>query len=287
MARRAPAVERAIAVLNHLAAHPDDKLTLSELARDLSLNKATLHAILNGLADAGYLVRDPARKSYGLGPALVALGNASAASLPAVDYALPEMQGLTDELGLDCVASSVIHDEIVILARTGTPTPFGVYVLPGQRLPLSPPVGTVFVAWSDDDEVDRWLAKLGSSVGKKELDRHRRSLDAVVSRGYSVGLEGGGRAARSSGGRPLTLQESIRGLRTEEYSLIQLDPGPTYRANHIGAPVFGPDGVVAIALFIIGFPGPISGKDVDRIAEKLKGAAERVTKGIHGRAPEG
>ena len=286
MARRAPAVERAVAVLNYLAAHPEEKLTLSEFARELSLNKATLHAILNALSDAGYLVRDEAKKTYGLGPALVAVGNASSTSLPAVDYALPEMQALTDELGLDCVASSVIHDEIVILARTGTPRPFGVHVVPGQRLPLVPPIGTVFVAWSPDEDAERWLAKLGSSVSKTELHRHRESLASVVARGYSVGLEGGGRAAKSNESRVLTLQESIRGLKTEEYAPLLLEGGTTYRANHIGAPVFGPEGEVAIALFIIGFPGPITGKDIDRIAEKLVAGAQRVTKGIHGRNPE-
>jgi len=287
VARRAPAVERTIAVLNHLAAHPDEKLTLSELSRDLQLNKATLHAILNGLAEAGYLVRDPARKSYGLGPALIAVGNASAASFASVDYALPEMQALTDELGLDCVASAVIHDEIVILARTGTPRPFGVHVLPGQRLPLVPPIGTVFVAWSPEEDVEHWLSLLGSSAGRTATERHRKSLASVAARGYSVGLEGGGRASRSTEGRTLTLQESIQGLKTEEYAPLQLDAGATYRANHIGAPVFGPEGDVEIALFIIGFPGPITGKDIDRIADKLKAAAERVTKGIHGRSPGG
>ena len=45
MARRAPAVERSIAVLNYLAARPDDRFTLSEIARATDLNKATLHAI--------------------------------------------------------------------------------------------------------------------------------------------------------------------------------------------------------------------------------------------------
>ena len=286
MPRRAPAVERSVAVLNHLAAHPGEKLTLSEIARDLGLNKATLHAILSALADAGYLVRDAARKSYGLGPALIALGNAASATQPAVDYALPEMQALTDELGLDCVASAPIHDEIVILARSGTPRPFGVYVLPGQRLPLSPPIGTVFVAWSSQQEIDHWLGRLGPEVRKDALQRHRATVDAVRARGYSVGLEGAARGGRSPQGRALTLEEGVRSVRSEEYALVELQPGDSYRVNHIGAPVFGPDGAVTTALFIIGFPGRISGAEVARIAERLTAATERITKGIHGRAPE-
>ena len=286
MPRRAPAVERSVAVLNHLAAHPGEKLTLSEIARDLGLNKATLHAILSALADAGYLVRDASRKSYGLGPALIALGNAASATQPAVDYAFPEMHALTDELGLDCVASAPIHDEIVILARSGTPRPFGVYVLPGQRLPLTPPIGTVFVAWSTREEIDHWLGRLGPEVSDAARKRHRTAVDAVRARGYSVGLEGAQRGGRSPQGRPLTLEEGVRSVRSEEYALVELQPEESYRVNHIGAPVFGPDGGVTVALFIIGFPGRISGAEVARIAERLTAATERITKGIHGRAPE-
>src|SRR5947209_3272508 len=126
MARRAPAVERSIAVLNFLAAHPGERYTLSEIARHVSLNKATLHALLAALTGGGYLVRDGEKKTYGLGPSLIALGNSALATLPAADFAVPEMKALSDELGLDCVASAAIHDEIVILARAGAQRPFGI-----------------------------------------------------------------------------------------------------------------------------------------------------------------
>ena len=78
----------------------------------------------------------------------------------------------------------------------------------------------------------------------------------------------------------------MRSVRSEEYALVELQPEESYRVNHIGAPVFGPDGGVMIALFVIGFPGRISGAEVARIAERLTAATERITKGIHGRAPE-
>jgi DNA-binding IclR family transcriptional regulator len=282
-------VERSLAVLNFMAAHPDDKFTLSELARNLDLNKATLHAILSALADAGYLVRDSAEKSYGLGPALIAVGNAAVSAFPVVDYAVPEMQALTDDLGLMCVASAAIHGEIVILARTGMPRPFGVYVQPGQRLPLIPPLGAVFVAWQGEREIERWFARLGPKATKEDVDHNREALAAVKARGYSVGMEGGGGADRSSSARrarTLTLEEGVRTIRVEEYAPIELDPQATYRLNHVGAPVFAPDGGVALALFLIGFPGPTPGGQVEQLADRLVTAAARVTKEIHGRPPE-
>jgi DNA-binding IclR family transcriptional regulator len=290
MARRAPAVERAVAVLNYLAAHAGERFTLSEIARDLSLNKATLHAILGALTESGFLVREPETKIYGLGPALVALGNSAVGGFPAVDTAAPEMQALSDELGVDCVASASIHDEIVILARTGTPRPFGINVQPGQRLPLVPPLGTVFVAWSAPDRVDRYLSKVGPG-SKERIDRYRRAIAAVRERGYSVGLEGPPPPPRSPQGKRATkhaptLEESVRGVEIEEYALIELDPSASYRLNHIGAPVFGPDGEVALGLFLIGFLGGIQSKQVPEYAGRLLAACERVTKGIQGKPPE-
>ena len=288
MARRAPAVERAVAVLNYLAAHPGERFSLSEIARDLGLNKATLHAILGALTDTGYLARDPEAKTYLLGPALVALGNSAVGSFSAVDFAVTEMQSLTDELGLHCVASAAIHDEIVILARTGTPRPFGVNVQPGQRLPLAPPLGTVFVAWSEPDRVERYLAKVGPTVSKARLDRYRRAITAVRARGYSVGLEGPPPPERGESRRSAhapTLEESVRGVEIEEYALIDLDRASSYRLNHIGSPVFGPDGEVALGLFLIGFVGVVPAERVPEFAARLQAACERVTKAIHGKDP--
>lgn len=286
MARRAPAVERAIAVLNTLAAHPSRRYTLSEIARDCSINKATLHAILGELTSAGFLVRDDAGKTYGLGPALIALGNSATGTYPAAETAAPEMQTLSDELGLDVVASANIADEIVILARAGVPRPFGVSIQPGQRLPLTPPLGTVFVAWSSDEIVERWLKRLGPAAKKQTVDHFRKAVDAVRTRGFSVGLEGSHRPRRprtaSKGG---SLEEEMRGVRLEEYALLDIEPKATYYVNHIGAPAFGPDGEVAIALFLIGFTGPVPGTVVERDATKLLQVAARVTKSIHGRAP--
>ena len=286
MARRAPAVERAVAVLNLLAAHPQQRYTLSEIARDLKLNKATLHAILGALTEEGYLVRDPGAKSYALGPALVALGNSAVSTFPAAECAVPEMRALTDELGLDCVASANISEEIVILARAGVPRPFGVYIQAGQRLPLAPPLGAVFVAWSDEATIERWLSKLGAPPKKATADHFRRAVRSVRTRGYSVGLEGSRRPRRArtatAGG---SLEEEIRGVQLEEYALIDIEPKDPYFVNHIGAPAFGPDGEVAIALFLIGFTGTVSGAEVERDANRLLQAAGRVTKEIHGRAP--
>jgi DNA-binding IclR family transcriptional regulator len=304
MARRAPAIERAVAVLNFLAAHSTESFTLSDLARRLDLNKATAHAMLNTFVEAGYLLRNPVQKTYSLGPALIALGNAATGSYQAAQIATDVMQEMSAELDLDCIASTAIEGEIVILARSGTPRPLGINVVPGLRLPLVPPLGTVFVAWSPQEEIDRWLEKVGPSRSAEDLERYRQAIGIVRERGYSVGLEGEAQMrlvealreleertryerSQQPTGQGDDLEGRVEGLRHEEYALVELEHSATYRLNHIGAPVFGPDGDVALALFLIGFRGQLTAEEVPRYANRVLEAAATVTKAIHGRPPEG
>lgn len=284
MARPAPAIDRCIAVLNHLAAHPDEQFTLSELARTLDLNKATAHGMLTTLADAGYLTRDPQTKTYGLGPALIAVGNAALASTPAARLSVPHMASLSAEFDLESIASAAISDEIVILARAGVARPLGINVRPGQRLPLAPPLGTVFVAWSGPAQIDRWLSRVGPGRSEADLDRYRAALASVRQRGYSVALGGEGQqrlieALREAGHEPPTSRGG------EEYALVELPGSARYRINHIGAPVFGPSGDVALGLFLIGFRGQIAAEEVPGFADRLLEAAEAVTVALGGRHP--
>lgn len=285
MARRTPAVERAVAVLNHLAANQDESFTLSELSRDLDINKATAHALLATLVDASYLVRDEEDKTYSLGPALIAVGNAAVEGFPAATLAEEPMRRIADEFDLECVASAAIGDEIVILVSVGSGRPIGMNIRPGMRLPLVPPLGTVFVAWEGRERIDHWLSGLGPGADAADFERYRSALDVVRERGFSVGL-GGDEQQR--------LVESLQadGPRRrppdapgEEYALTELADAREYRINHIGAPVFGPDAHVVLALFLIGFRGQIPASEVPRYAERLVAAADSVTAELGGRIP--
>ena len=93
-------------MLNLLGASPGRPLGLTEVARRIGISKGSAHALVTTLVEAGYLVRHPADKTYALGPAVVALGRAAAATeLRALDFARPAMQRLSEDLGLQCVAS--------------------------------------------------------------------------------------------------------------------------------------------------------------------------------------
>jgi DNA-binding IclR family transcriptional regulator len=296
MVRPAPGAERTIAVLTFLADHPRGTFTLSELARHLDMNKATCHTVVTTLTDAGYLVRDPGRRTYTLGPALIGLGHAAAAQYDALAFARPEMEALAARLGLECLASVAAGDEIVVLARAGRPAPLGASAAPGQRLPLVPPLGTVFVAWSSPTVIDGWLARLGPDASVDARDRSRRAVAAVRARGYSVGLEAD---ARIKLGQMLAtlhddtpdrsvrqaVEDLVAELGQEEYALVELGAARSYPVNHIAAPVFGSGGEVALALTLVGFPDDLAASQVPRFASELLGVTRRVTAAVRGREP--
>src|SRR6185503_18773506 len=74
-------------------------------------------------------------------------------------------------------------DEIVFVARAGRASPRSPNVREGERVPLVPPLGAVFMAWATSDEVARWLARAPSV----DAGRARAALALARTRGYSIG----------------------------------------------------------------------------------------------------
>jgi DNA-binding IclR family transcriptional regulator len=294
--RPAPGAERVVAVLNFLTAHPDESFSLSEMARRLNLNKATCHALLMTLTDAGYLLRHPTRMTYMLGPSLVAIGSAAQGQFQAVDFAREEMRALAEETSLECIASTVVGQEIVILSRSGASLPFGTTVALGQRLPLVPPLGSVFMAWAEPDDIDGWLQRQHTWATEEQLDRYQAALTAVRRRGYAVSLDADarlqvGQALAELGDEGKTqpvrgmLERLLDELSRDDYFLIEIEPAAPYKVNTMGAPVFGPTGGVELGLFLVGFRGVLQGDEVLEHGERLSQATRNVTKAIHGVEP--
>lgn len=94
--RASPPTARVVAVLDFLASHPQEQFGLSELARRLDLSKPTCLGIVTTLAEAGYLVRDAAEKTYRLGPRLITLGHTAQESMRISPAARAELRRLSE-----------------------------------------------------------------------------------------------------------------------------------------------------------------------------------------------
>ena len=92
-AAASPPTARAIDVVEYLA-HCDEPPSFSSVVRELDLSQATAHAILRTLTDRGWVDRNPADKTYSLGPVLAEVAACAATARPLADSARIAASGL-------------------------------------------------------------------------------------------------------------------------------------------------------------------------------------------------
>lgn len=183
--RKSPPTERVVQILELLADTPHERLTLTQIADRLGLNKPTCLGILTALADADFLTRDHA-KTYGLGPALLRLGAAAETGLAELDLVRPVLTELHGQTGVGCVLSTTHRGQIIVLDHLGIDLPGDHRDLATETSPLAPPLGLVNIAWERDDVVDAWFDRaplIPLAAGK---DRVRSIIDSGRRHGYLI-----------------------------------------------------------------------------------------------------
>ncbi len=291
----AKSAARAVAVLSHLSANPLGSFTLSELAKALEVSLASLSPVLEALTDGAYLIRHPRHKTYQLGPALVAVGQAAAARHPVVELARTEMRALVEDTGGECIGSALVGTDILILAMEGRPSPLTGRVALGQRIPLTPPLGQVFLAWSPTPVVEEWLTRsFGAALSAQTRAHLMQALDRVRRRGYAITVRTEPVAAlnRALGEwvqSPVSeelRQGVVAAMRAvgDDYEVLNESPTEHYDVVQVIAPVFGDEGQVVFALTLLGLED-VSGAEVLRTAQRVTHAALHLTRRIGGRPP--
>ena len=287
MARRALSASRAADLLNFLAAHPDERLTYSELSRRLGISLASMHSILATLTEYGYLSYQPSDRSYALGSALVAIGDASLKKNPYVDATRSRMDAFSARSRLETLAFVRAGADTLCVARAGTPAGPGRIVHVGQRVPLIAPLAAAVVAWASDEEQAAWIERGGAP--QVERRQQRVLLEVVRERGYSVALEVEGRRRLGDALEGLRENPHSRTLRREMRRHIAelgqkgypLKTGSTasYAVSTITAPVLDEYGDFAVSVSLQGFAPRTSGAAIARIGEELVSFCRDVARG--------
>lgn len=205
-------------------------------------------------------------------------------SLQLVDRLRPAMVQAAGDLGVEVLATTLVGDEMVILATSGHPDPGRMPSRVGQRMPYVPPLGAAFAAWQD---TDAWLDKLGPGANEEYRERHRSALDRVRGRGWSVGLGSAPHheleAALSDMSIEAPTSEQCRKVQTavdalsEEYEPEELKAGQHYSVRNVTVPVFGPTGEVVLVLAAYGLPPGTTVADITTYRDVLTKAAESIT----------
>lgn len=173
----APAVVRAVAVLDALAASDQEAMTLSEIARAIGVPKSSTSSLCVALEDGGLIVRTDG--GYQLGRKLVELGGAYLARVDQVRE-FYELCAASDLLHAETARISVLAgtDTICLARYEGRPA-IRLTSNIGDRFPASASAqGKVLLARLDDDEIRRLYH--GVTRLPKLTNQSRDTVDALV-----------------------------------------------------------------------------------------------------------
>ena len=289
-------MNRAVDLLDLLAAHPTESFLMSELCRRVGINGASAHAVLGVLERAGYVDRHPRNRTYTLGVGAFVIGQASMRQHPAVTVAAPEIEALSTALDVEVIVAAQVGDSLVYLDSAGRPRS-GAGFRVGQRVPCVPPYGTVHVAWSTEAEIADWLQRAPTPLTDAQRAEQLTVLTAIRRRGYAIGLDGGGAHVQlnelaSELGRTPTrtdlrtaVNEVLDQLGRQTYQLLEIDPAERYDIGMVSAPVFDPQGRVAVSITLPGLPPGLTGRQILSYCDATVRTALAVTRQIEGTPP--
>ena len=185
-------VDRALALLEILARH-DDRVSLTELSRQLGLHPSTARRLLIALQARGFVQQDARTRLYGLGLRIFRLAGSAdyTAAMRNAAHAhlrkLAESSGETVNLLVPDTAGAMIIDRI----ESSMTVRFSVPV--GERLPYHCTAGgKVLLAQITPEVQQRILARALPRLTKNtitDVTRLREELERIRKRGYAIDNE--------------------------------------------------------------------------------------------------
>jgi DNA-binding IclR family transcriptional regulator len=285
VARPALSASRTTAVLDLLTAYPDRAFKMSEVVQATRINVASCHAVLNALCKAGYLTRTP-RRTYVLGPALIAVGQAASRAHPLIDRAQRAAEELFEEVRVPVFLTTIVGEEILILSAVADRSAHPLAVRAGQRQPAVAPLGAHLVAWSPPPVIEDWIAKAGVADAAA-AEEWRRSLALIRQRGFQVTLHESDDQAfaeliaqMAEGARALDYRDqTLSFLNSHRLRFAQppeINAEALYDVSAIAAPIFGQGTEPHLSLSFGAFRDRLTGDQVKTYADRLLRACLRV-----------
>ena len=276
--------ERVLDVIE-LLSNPDNRqMRFSDVVRELELSQATAHAILKTLTDRGWISRDPAAKTFSLGPALSLIAARLDLARPVTHLARDAARRLAVAVDVPASVIERAGDDLVITAfeqPKGKPIPAS----PNERIPYTAPFGVAFAAWDTLEAQHGWIQRAATD----DTERTRQLQDVLAKtreRGYDIDwmTPALAQAAHAIGSLsdhslPVNLRSIIDQLRVE-FTSAALTSDDNPRAPRpvatISAPVLDKNGHIQLVLGIHPVR-PMTMKEIRSAAEPLLREIETLT----------
>ncbi len=124
----------------------------------LELSQATAHAILKTLTDRGWVNRDPAAKTFSLGPALSLIAARLDDARPSTNLARDAARRVAATVDIPASVIERAGDDLVITAFE-QPKGGAIPASPNERIPYTAPFGVAFAAWDTPDAQQAWIQR--------------------------------------------------------------------------------------------------------------------------------
>jgi len=187
-------IERGLALLEHLASHPEGA-ALSDIAAAIAMPLSATHRLLSELVKSGYVRQLRDQGDYGLTIKLVALGLSYLGTSGVVDVAQPSLDRLALE-SAELVRLAIIDGEDLVFVAKAQGATRGLRYDPDMGLSVRLSCSAAGHAWLstfDDDEALRLVARQGfgspSAYGPKAPTTVKALLafvHAARKRGYAT-----------------------------------------------------------------------------------------------------
>jgi IclR family KDG regulon transcriptional repressor len=245
---QAPTVKKAFQILE-LVAGEEKRMTISDLSRELGINKSTVHGITRALEQAGALVRDSDSKRYSLGGLFFELARSGHARIDLKEIARPVMEKLMRST----------RQSVFLGIRSGHHVSIIDIVESNHDLKITSPVGTR-------------VPLLAGALGKAFLASMDRTRAASLVR--AKGLRA------FTGNSPADPQLYLQMVDKARESGYGLDDEEYIQGVRAAAAVIDGPGQPMAAVWVVGFTPSMGADKMTVIAEETRRAAEEISRRI-------
>jgi DNA-binding IclR family transcriptional regulator len=165
-------VERAVAVLDAVAAHADEGCRLADVVRATDLGRATAHRFMRALEQLGLIELEARSGRYFPGIRLAALGAAAGNRFGLAQRAQPSLKRLAARTSDTVYLSLRVGDEALCIAREEGAFPIKTLtVKAGDRRPLGVGAGPLaMLSFLSPEEIERQLEAAAATIITFGLD---------------------------------------------------------------------------------------------------------------------
>ena len=186
-------IQKAIILLRQTAAHPSGA-SVSALARDAGMPRATALRLIQTMESEGLLIRVPDHDRVLLGPELVRLARQVDMGTILHELAGPYLRALTDAVKETVTLSVLAQDaDLDVVQQISGPQHLVPRSWLGRRFPLhASSSGKLLLATGDQTRLDQLLPRPLPAVTPHTITSRRalkRELDQIRARGYATTVD--------------------------------------------------------------------------------------------------